>query len=66
MCFKHSDGFSRLIVWWPWSFCSFAVKVKLRGAQDKMTQKAEDQTVDPGGLGFGTDACDRFTFPVKV
>lgn len=51
-------------------FACAAVKVKLRGAQDKMTQlfnkKAEDQTVDPGGLGFGTDACDRFTFPVKA
>lgn len=29
-------------------------------------KKAEDQTVDPGALGFGTDARDSFTFPVKV
>lgn len=29
-------------------------------------KKAEDQTVDPGALGFGTDARDRFTFPVKA
>lgn len=34
-------------------FACATAKVKLRGAQDKMTQlfikKAEDQTVDPGG-----------------